>query len=75
MRTWEQRDPEAARRWAGLREHLAQRAEELQVWQQTLLSPEIVADLAWQPPADPAARMVELGARPWQVEQTRDLFT
>lgn len=75
MRTWEQRDPEAARRWAGLREHLAQRAEELQVWQQTLLSPEIVADLAWQPPADPAARMVELGARAWQVEQTRDLFT
>lgn len=74
LRAWEQRDPDAARRWVALRERLRQRADDLQVWQQTLLSADVVADLAWQPPTDPAARMLELGARPWQVEQTIDLF-
>jgi ribonuclease D len=73
IRAWEQRDPEAAKRWVGLRERLAARAEELQVWLQILLAPDIVADLAWSPPDDPGARMRELGARPWQVEHTRDL--
>lgn len=75
LRAWEQRDPDAARRWVALRERLGQRADELQVWRQTLLSADIVADLAWQPPPDPVARMLELGARPWQVDQTFDLFT
>ena len=74
LRAWEQRDPKAAARWSALRERLTARAEELEVWPQTLLAPDIVADLAWIPPADPAARMAELGARPWQIEQTRDLL-
>jgi ribonuclease D len=74
LRAWEQRDPEAAARWTDLRSRLAERAEDLQVWTQTLLAPDIVADLAWAPPPDPAARMAQLGARPWQVENTRDLF-
>ncbi len=73
LRAWEQRDPEAATRWVGLRERLAARAEELQVWPQILLAADIAADLAWTPPADAAARMRELGARDWQVEHTRDL--
>lgn len=74
LRAWEQRDPEAAARWTALRARLAERAEDLHVWTQTLLAPDIVADLAWAPPADPAARMAELGARQWQVEHTHDLF-
>lgn len=74
VRAWEQRDPEAAARWTALRERIAARAEELEVWVQTLLAPDIVADLAWRPPEDPAARMAELGARPWQIEHTADLL-
>jgi ribonuclease D len=74
IRAWEQRDPEAAQRWLALKARLVERADEVSVWTQTLLAPDIVADLAWQPPADPAARMTELGARPWQVENTVDLF-
>lgn len=74
LRAWEQRDPDAAARWTHLREVLSARAEQLEVWPQTLLAPDIVADLAWTPPADPGVRMAELGARPWQIEQTRDLF-
>lgn len=74
LRNWEQRDPEAAKRWVAAREALADRAEELQVWPQTLLAPDIVADLAWAPPADVEARMTELGARPWQIEHARDLL-
>lgn len=74
IRAWEQRDPQAAARWMAVRAELTKRAEDLQVWLQTLLAPDIVAAMAWEPPADPAARLVELGARPWQVERTQDLF-
>lgn len=74
LRAWEQRDAQAAKRWVALRAAVVERADQLHVWTQTLLAPDIVADLAWQPPADPAARMAELGARPWQVEHTADLL-
>ena len=74
LRAWEQRDPQAAARWTALRAALTERAEELHVWMQTLLAPDIVADLAWSPAEDPGSRLAELGARPWQVEHTADLF-
>ncbi len=74
LRAWEQRDPEAAQRWMALKARVAERATDLQVWNQTLLAPDIVADLAWRPPDDPATRMSELGARAWQVENTVDLI-
>ena len=74
LRAWEQRDPEAAARWMALKAKLIDRAEDLQVWTQTLLAPDIVADLAWRPPVDPKGRMAELGARAWQVENTADLI-
>lgn len=74
VRAWEQRDPEAAQRWLTAKARIAERASDLQVWTQTLLAPDVVADLAWQPPTDPAVRMAELGARAWQVENTADLF-
>jgi ribonuclease D len=73
LRAWEQRDPDAAARWVALKERVVGRAEELRVWAQTLLAPDIVADVAWAPPDDPAGRMAELGARPCQVENTADL--
>lgn len=74
LRAWEQRDPAAAARWVSLRSRLAERAEELRVWTQILLAPDIVAALAWEPPPDPVARLHELGARPWQIEHTGDLL-
>lgn len=74
LRTWEQRDPEAAKRWVAARETITGLAEELCVWPQTLLAADIVADIAWSPPEDLAARMSELGARPWQIQHTVDAF-
>jgi ribonuclease D len=74
VRAWEHRDPQAAARWIAVRGRLTARAEDLQVWTQTLLAPDIVATMAWEVPADPQTRLVELGARPWQVEHTRDVF-
>lgn len=75
LRAWEARDTKAAARWVALREALSQRAEELQVWPQTLLAPDIVAEVAWDPPESPGQRLRALGARPWQVENTVDLLT
>lgn len=73
LRAWENRDAQAARRWVTLREALIGRAEELEVWPQVLLAPDVVAAVAWEPPEDPEQRLVELGARPWQVEHAADL--
>ncbi len=74
LKAWEQRDPQAAVRWVALREAVTQRALDLQVWTQTLLAPDVVADLAWNEPTDVAQRMRELGVRDWQIEHTLDLF-
>lgn len=74
LRAWEARDPQAAARWTATRAALAERAEQIEVWPQTLLAPDVVAEMVWQPPSDPVARLQELGARPWQIENTRDLF-
>ena len=71
LRAWEQRDPQAAARWTALRAALTERAEELHVWMQTLLAPDIVADLAWSPAEDPGSRLAELGARPWRSSTPR----
>jgi ribonuclease D len=40
---------------------------------EVLVSPDLVRRLAWTPPTDPApeqvaARLLEAGARPWQVD-------
>lgn len=74
LRAWEQRDPEAAARWVATKQAINERAEQLAVWPQLLLAPDVVADLCWSPPEDVAARMRELGARSWQVARTADLF-
>ncbi len=74
LRAWESRDPVAAARWVALREALNERAGLLQVWPQTLLAPDIVAEVAWLPPSDPAATLSQLGARPWQIENVVDLL-
>ena len=75
---WRERDPEAAARLARTREVVTAVAEEHTVLAQNLLASDVVRRLCWEPPAaDPAAvaeRLVELGARPWQVELTAALI-
>jgi ribonuclease D len=82
-RAWADRDPVAAARLSHARASLKHRAEELNVPVENLLTPDYVRRLLWEPPGTSsspdlpelvAARLTELGARPWQVELTRDLL-
>ena len=68
---------------AKARADLKHRAEELDLPVQNLLTPDYPRWLMWEPPADPedddladkvAERLTGLGARPWQVDLTRDLL-
>ena len=82
-RAWADRDPVAAARLAKARADLKHRAEELNLPVENLLTPDYLRRLLWEPPAGPedvdladkvAERLTELGARPWQVDLTRDLL-
>ncbi len=82
-RAWADRDPVAAARLTHARTALKQRAEELNLPVENLLTPDYVRRLLWEPPAASdstelpdlvAGRLRELGARPWQVDLTRDLL-
>jgi ribonuclease D len=69
---WRERDPAAAERLAAARAVVADLAEQHTVLAQNLLASDIVRRLCWSPPAQldddaVAARLSELGARPWQV--------
>ncbi|GAA1564598.1 HRDC domain-containing protein [Leucobacter aridicollis] len=71
-RGWAQRHPEAADRLTELRAVVTAEAERQHMPPENLISPALVRELAWQPPADPspegvANRLADLGARPWQV--------
>lgn len=72
-RTWEARWPESYARWQRVRPALVELAGGVDVPVENLLSPEAVRRLLWNSAettdaADVAARLVALGARPWQVE-------
>lgn len=74
-RSWPDRDPEAAARLGVLRPAVAALADERELPTENLLTPDTLRRVAWQPPEDIsregiAARLTELGARPWQVELT-----
>ncbi len=73
-RAWAERDPVAAARLAGSRAALQELAKELHVPVENLITPDYVRRVLWQPPdADRDAveqALLELGARPWQVELT-----
>ena len=81
-RSWGRHHPEAARALEVVRLTVRSRADELRLPQELLLSPDSQRHLAWDlgrareagAPADTstpavAARLTELEARPWQVEQ------
>lgn len=78
-RAWADRNPEADRRLKAARPAVEARAEELRMPTENLLTPETLRRVAWAPPADVSAESVgaalaELGARPWQVEQTAQVI-
>ncbi|BCW18968.1 HRDC domain-containing protein [Pseudarthrobacter enclensis] len=71
-RVWADRDPDAAARLATARPLLQQKAEELNLPVENLLTPDYLRRVAWRPPAavseeSVAAELRELGAREWQV--------
>lgn len=72
---WREHKPEAAERLAACRAVVTELAQLHTVLAQNLLASDVVRRLAWEPPklVDQdaiAARLSELGARPWQVELT-----
>ncbi len=67
---WQHKDPAAAARLDAARSRLAELSERLAIPVENMMSPQLVRDVLWQPPA--TADLPEVlalgGARPWQVE-------
>ncbi|MGQ7785974.1 HRDC domain-containing protein [Nesterenkonia sp. K-15-9-6] len=79
-RSWKERHPLAFRRYRTARERLTFLAERLEIMPETLLTPAVLKQLCWDPPAQIdldsiAAALTALGARPWQVDQTAAVVT
>ncbi|MDX6300997.1 MAG: ribonuclease [Nocardioidaceae bacterium] len=81
-RAWAERDPVAAARLVAARAGLKELADEHRLPVENLLTPDYVRRLMWEPPdgsgtelsSAVTSRLTELGARPWQIEMTRDLL-
>ncbi|MFI7243618.1 ribonuclease D [Streptomyces qinglanensis] len=78
-RSWADKDPAAAARLAAARAAVTQHAEELNLPQENLLTPDTVRRLCWEPPAEATTEAVSgalraLGAREWQIGQTAGLL-
>ena len=81
-RAWADRDPVAAARLLKAREGLRKLSDEHHLPVENLLTPDFVRRVMWEPPTGEdvdlteavGRRLTELGARPWQVELTRDLL-
>lgn len=79
-KAWRHRDPVAADRLTRARAAVAEHAETLQMPTENLLQPDLLRRLCWDPPQDPTPEAVGralagLGARPWQVEQVREIVS
>ncbi|MFT4294579.1 MAG: HRDC domain-containing protein [Micropruina sp.] len=78
-RTWESRNPEAAARWDAVRPAVVERAEQLELPVENLISPDALRRLLWQPPDPLTAEAVDAAlaaelVRPWQREQLVSLI-
>lgn len=74
-RVWSSKFPAAAVRLGACRELVTALATQLDLPQQNLLEPDAVRRLTWQPPRPAttesvASLLVDVGARPWQVDLT-----
>ncbi|AJE43056.1 3'-5' exonuclease [Streptomyces nodosus] len=79
-RAWADKDPSAAARLSAARAAVSELAEELNMPQENLISPDTVRRVCWEPPQpiDPesvAAALAGYGARPWQIEQVTPVLT
>jgi ribonuclease D len=78
-RAWVDRNPEADARLKAARPVVEQRAEELHMPTENLLTPELLRRVAWTPPEPLTAASVgdaleALGARAWQIAQTAQVI-
>ncbi|MBT9607046.1 HRDC domain-containing protein [Microbacterium sp.] len=78
-RAWVDRNPDADRRLKAARPAVEARAEDLGMPTENLLTPETLRRVAWTPPAEITTESVstvlaELGARPWQIDQTAQVI-
>ncbi|MET8974979.1 ribonuclease D [Streptomyces sp. NPDC004539] len=72
-RAWADKDPAAAARLSAARARISTLAEQVNMPQENLITPDTVRRVCWEPPAAADAEgvaevLVALGARPWQVE-------
>ncbi|WP_281280481.1 HRDC domain-containing protein [Enteractinococcus coprophilus] len=80
VKAWREKDPLAARRLQTSRKRLARVAEEHSMPLENLLLPETLRELCWRPP-EPITpesverRLLDLGARPWQVQASSAVIT
>ncbi|MDX3072324.1 ribonuclease D [Streptomyces sp. NPDC088354] len=79
-RAWADKDPVAAARLSAARAAVSELAEQLNLPQENLITPDTVRRLCWAPPRDRtpeavSAFLAEAGARPWQVELTTPILT
>ncbi len=71
-RNWQMRNPGAWKRLEFARAVICALAEEINVPQENLITPDAVRRILWEPPASPAeleAQMLEMQVRPWQREK------
>ncbi|MET9297474.1 ribonuclease D [Streptomyces sp. NPDC003077] len=79
-RSWADKDPVAAARLSAARAAVTALAEQLNLPQENLITPDTVRRVCWEPPASPsrdtvAAALAAHGARPWQIEQVAPVLT
>jgi ribonuclease D len=78
-RAWAERNPEADLRYKAARAALSLESDTLQIPLENLLTPDLLRQVAWLPPAvinsdTVAEALTVLGARPWQVDATARLI-
>lgn len=78
-RAWADRNPEADARLKAARPVVEQRAAELHMPTENLLTPELLRRVAWTPPqpltaASIGEALAALGARSWQIAQTSQVI-
>jgi ribonuclease D len=78
-RSWADKDPAAADRLSAARAAVSALAEELNLPQENLITPDTVRRVCWEPPAEPtvaavAEALAGHGARAWQIEQVAPLL-
>lgn len=80
VRAWADRKPDADRRIKAARAALAEVSEKLTIPVENLLTPELLRQLAWEPPEPLTEELVRAalergGARPWQCDVTTQAIT